>query len=416
MGVRRRRLRRRSTVGVAAPGAPVESVRQWASRHRAPSTRLVAASEVDLQPPRTVEPDLLPTYDRHRRLHLLDRHLSCVPGARLLGRDALVADADGVLVAVHEVAKVTTVEAASEAQRSSTAVVRRSGDHFSLVPAWPDAHYHLLHDAFARLPGVLAHLPAATWFVVSDLTPASHRDALRAFGIPGDRIVVRPSHEIWEVERLHVVSPAAFAGHDRSDLDREVRDAVMAHFGVGFAPPARRLFVSRRGQRRRAVNEDEVMEVLVPLGFESVEPERLSLRDQVALFAEAEVVLSNHGSAFTNILFAPPGLRLVDAVDPQVHHCAHVFWSMCEALGHEYWYFEAERFPAPHRDRDDVRIPLDRLVATLAAMGLERSGGSGGPATAWVERHSRSGTDAPMTICDDGDRRDRWKPGGSAPA
>ena len=122
------------------------------------------------------------------------------------------------------------------------------------------------------------------------------------------------------------------------------------------------------------------MEVLAPLGFESVAPEQRSLRDQVALFAETEVVVSNHGSAFTNVLFAPPGLRLVDAIDPRLHHCGHVFWSMCEAPGHEYWYFEAERFPPPVPRQDDVRIPLDRLVATLAAMGLDRPGGAGGTA------------------------------------
>ena len=119
------------------------------------------------------------------------------------------------------------------------------------------------------------------------------------------------------------------------------------------------------------VDEDAVMDLLSPWGFEAIVPGELSLREQVVVFSGSDVVVSNHGSAFASALFAPPGLRLVDAVDPQTHHCAHVFWSLCGALGHEYWFLRADPVPAPDRAFDDVRIPLDRLAETLGAMGLD---------------------------------------------
>ena len=253
-----------------------------------------------------------------------------------------------------------------------TATVRHDGDWCSLVASWPRSHYHFLHDAATRLPGLLDRLPSGTRFVVSPETPVSHHEVLLAFGIPADRVATIPRGEEWQFERLHVVSPAAYAGHDRAELDRAVRDRVLDHFGITFGRPTRRVFLSRRRQQRRVVNENAVVALLEPFGFEAIVPEELSLRDQVALFAETEIVVSNHGSAFTGALFAPPGLVLVDAVDPQMEHCAHVFWSLCGALGHEYWFLRADRAPNPNARRDDVDIPLHRLAATLEAAGIAR--------------------------------------------
>lgn len=96
-------------------------------------------------------------------------------------------------------------------------------------------------------------------------------------------------------------------------------DSLLAHwYRQRLAPylartePRRRLYLSRAGtSRRRVQNEEAVAAALATLGFESVRPETLSVREQVELFSQARSIVGSSGAAFTNMLFAPPGAQVV---------------------------------------------------------------------------------------------------------
>jgi capsular polysaccharide biosynthesis protein len=63
--------------------------------------------------------------------------------------------------------------------------------------------------------------------------------------------------------------------------------------------------------RRRVLEEDKLVAALAPLGFVELRPERLSIAEQAALFAEAEIIVGPTGGAMTNMLFMQPGARAV---------------------------------------------------------------------------------------------------------
>jgi hypothetical protein len=67
----------------------------------------------------------------------------------------------------------------------------------------------------------------------------------------------------------------------------------------------RRLYLSRKNQgvRNRVYNEDEISAFLQILGFEVIFPERLSIRETVEIFSQAEMIVSSVGAEFTNIAF-----------------------------------------------------------------------------------------------------------------
>ncbi len=80
-------------------------------------------------------------------------------------------------------------------------------------------------------------------------------------------------------------------------------------FGSGRRFP-RRIFISRDGaSARRKFNEDEVASALSGCGYERVQPERLTVADQISMFAGAEAIAGGSGAAFTNLLFCSPGCR-----------------------------------------------------------------------------------------------------------
>lgn len=93
-------------------------------------------------------------------------------------------------------------------------------------------------------------------------------------------------------------------------------------------PVGRRVFLSRsmhnrtvpegsRAARRVAVNEGELDQMMHDLGFVVVHPERLSLRDQVATVAGAEVIAGVGGSSLHLSAFAPPESLVIELGDPR---------------------------------------------------------------------------------------------------
>jgi len=65
------------------------------------------------------------------------------------------------------------------------------------------------------------------------------------------------------------------------------------------------IYVSRANAvERRVVNEDEVMDVLSQFGFSCYQLEERSLKENVCLFADADIVVGPHGAGLTDIIFA----------------------------------------------------------------------------------------------------------------
>ena len=102
-------------------------------------------------------------------------------------------------------------------------------------------------------------------------------------------------------------------------------------------------------------------------GFETFHFEHLTFRDQVELLSQAEAIASTSGAALMNILFAPPGLKLLVLVEPV--EMSHVYWTMAEAAGHEYWYAMGETvLNPPPSPGIDLRVSPDKIANTLQAM------------------------------------------------
>jgi capsular polysaccharide biosynthesis protein len=60
------------------------------------------------------------------------------------------------------------------------------------------------------------------------------------------------------------------------------------------------------------LNEDRVIELLESLGFETLRLDGRTVREQAALFSGAEVIVSAHGAALANLVFARPGTVVIE--------------------------------------------------------------------------------------------------------
>jgi capsular polysaccharide biosynthesis protein len=126
-------------------------------------------------------------------------------------------------------------------------------------------------------------------------------------------------------------------------------------------PPAKtgpkKIYLSRRGApRRRLVNEAELEARLAGLGFACVQPERLSVAQQVEYFSDARYVVAPHGAALTNLVFAPSGARLLELFHPQ-HKNRTFYANLAAACGHRYASFDGQ--PTNRADDPELEYSVD---------------------------------------------------------
>ncbi len=164
---------------------------------------------------------------------------------------------------------------------------------------------HLGTLAIAETLGIPPDLPLV---VNHDLAPFQ-LEQFAMLGIGEDRLIRVPSEMPLRFERLWVASRPVLGGRW---IDPIVAGWYRRRLALPEGPGHRKLYLSREGTgRRRVVNEAALVQWLATRGFEVVRPETLSVREQVALFAEASHIVAPTGAALTNMLYAPPGACVV---------------------------------------------------------------------------------------------------------
>jgi capsular polysaccharide biosynthesis protein len=108
----------------------------------------------------------------------------------------------------------------------------------------------------------------------------------------------------------------------------------------GAAPvEGRRIYVTRGSAPHTRIvrNEAEVLETLVPLGFERVDPAAMTVPEQIRAFAEAQLIVAPHGAALANLVFAGAGAAVVELFAPDfVQGC---YWKLASTVpGLRYRY------------------------------------------------------------------------------
>jgi capsular polysaccharide biosynthesis protein len=178
-------------------------------------------------------------------------------------------------------------------------------------------------------------------FLFASIQSGFHKATLENLGIGLDRVVTR-QHDggLFHVDSFtHVTAPrGSFVTHPR------IYEMVCAHFGMRetfSVQPAKqplRLFISRaKAGRRRILNEDAVMELLAPLGFQAICLEDLSIPETAQMIARASHIIAPHGAGLANLVFARAGTRVLELFNA---HLSREYWIICNHKKLDYHAFE----------------------------------------------------------------------------
>ncbi|MFB0843843.1 glycosyltransferase family 61 protein [Paenibacillus oleatilyticus] len=240
--------------------------------------------------------------------------------------------------------------------------------------------------------GIFTQAVYGHWFY--DILPRIH--LLEQSGIPIDKYLIGQLHHPFQYESLSMLG---FPMHKLIQVDRSdfhlmasnlVVPAVPLMVGksprwayqflrqrlgegqpVGQAGGYERIYVSRQDAAARfVVNEDEVMSVLGEKGFTKIVPTPLTMRDKIALYSSARVVVAPFGSSNINITFCPPGAKLVELSPRTV--IDNYFWKICRHAGVDYYEVvcDIEYPPKPVVGADNIVVDIDKLLNVLKLVGI----------------------------------------------
>jgi capsular polysaccharide biosynthesis protein len=165
------------------------------------------------------------------------------------------------------------------------------------------------------------------------------------------------------VNSLYVAShdsPCAFDKNYLLDLTLRYQSVDSSEPKVGF----RKVYISRESALKRKVsNERELIPILEAAGFEIVQMEKFSFKEQRDLMRETKVLMGIHGAGLANLIFLPQDSKVVE-LHPNVERYNSCFYHLAAALDVDYYYsFEEGDHPNPQEA--NLRVDLDNILELL---------------------------------------------------
>jgi capsular polysaccharide biosynthesis protein len=222
-------------------------------------------------------------------------------------------------------------------------------------------YFHWLFEGLGRFLIVRDLLPDDARVAVSPGLAAFEAETLALVGVAPEAVFELPPGRIVQFSQLYV--PSRSVGRDWALLPM-VANALRELAGRRTVRH-RRLYVTRvAAQDKRIVNDADVMATLTRHGFVEVQAERLSVREQIEIFSQAEAVIGAHGAGLTNAVFSAPGTLLIELQAPELGKAEPIFWNMAAISGLRYVQVVCKAIP-PGGRHSDIEVDCSHLDAVL---------------------------------------------------
>jgi capsular polysaccharide biosynthesis protein len=263
-----------------------------------------------------------------------------LPHGRVMAPHSAVVSGDGALV--HEVSAYFGTAHPREHPlylHPFPAPARHIEGRLGVLALRGDAnYYHFLIDVLPRL-AVAAACTAIEqpdrWYVPARTT--FQRGLLSLVGLTDDRIIDSTLYPHVIADTLVVPGPPAMTVRNPPWIVPFLRGRLMR--GPVDRIPGRGIYVTRGRQRnnRCVANEERVSEALSLRGFGMIDPGRMTVEEQIRVFAEASVIVAPHGAALANLVFASPGATVVELFP--AGYAVPDYWKLADGvpgLGYRY--------------------------------------------------------------------------------
>jgi capsular polysaccharide biosynthesis protein len=232
--------------------------------------------------------------------------------------------------------------------------------------------FHWMFDVLPRINIIKKSGYDFDYILVNDIHFKFQEETLRLLGVL-DKIITLSPNKCIQANKLLVPSFPGNTGN-MPKWACEFLYMLFTPFCEVTNSNKKRLYISRsKTNRRRVLNETEVISILEPLGFEVVFSEEITFKEQINLFCNAEVIVAPHGAGLSNLVFCQKKTRILELFSPNyVNVCYYALSNMME-LDYYYLIGDGKRPPEfydPLLDTEDMIINVGSLKEILNKMGL----------------------------------------------
>lgn len=185
-------------------------------------------------------------------------------------------------------------------------------DYFCNIQHGPwDNYYHWYIDSLPRIWGLhkpdLKKLPTIKLFL-SKMIKTEDEKILQAI-LPDNVVIVKVPRKTL-VKGNHAIYLPFLSKDCSGALDKEYLDFYLQKTSSLFNLNTKnnypsKIYISRKNaEKRKFLNENEVIALVKNEGYTVVELEKLNIAEQAALFYHAKKIVAQHGAALTNLLYA----------------------------------------------------------------------------------------------------------------
>tara|TARA_R110001599_G_scaffold209314_6_gene406477 strand:+ start:1500 stop:2630 length:1131 start_codon:yes stop_codon:yes gene_type:complete len=229
---------------------------------------------------------------------------------------------------------------------------------FILFPAWNHNYYHWMVDILPRLM-YLENIDDKTIPIyVGESISKNAYDALAiALGDESRVSVLSGTHLFKSAIIPTNISESFDVSKPVISFLRETFASTKVLKNINQNSLPKKIYISRSDARlRRIVNEGEIVEMLKKRGFSILTLSSLTVLEQVALFKNADIIISHHGAAFTNLVFCSGHTHVIEIF--QDGHFNPSFYRIACNLGLNYSFLVGDK------------IGYDTYIDTLSLKNL----------------------------------------------
>lgn len=211
-----------------------------------------------------------------------------------------------------------------------------------------DCYYHWMIDVLPRLELLKRNDQQIDYYIFSDLSKEFQKETLQTLGLKKEQLLAISDIPLSVRTLIYPYKPTIVdtPDHDQCySLDPGSINFITNTFKQkNTINPFRKIFISRRlSSRRRIINQNEIDAFFVRSGFEILNLEKMTVRDQIKAFHEASIIVSTHGAGLTNLIFCQQGTKVIEIFPTDVFgyqfpkgHEVHLYARISKLLNLDY--------------------------------------------------------------------------------
>lgn len=207
--------------------------------------------------------------------------------------------------------------------------------------------FHWFLDVLQKTEGLVGLSGREIFKDLIIVLPANHKnkfmkDSLSAFDLDYRWL---KTNELAIINRITIIPDIAPTGNYREDVIQRLSKRLANHFASACdsQKSINKVYITRKNaQKRKIINEDDLIPVLMKYDFEIVDFDNLTFFEQLSYVVSADILVSLHGAGLTHMLWMkmPAKVLEIRARDDCHNNC---YFTLASALEVEYHYAIADK-------------------------------------------------------------------------